>query len=83
MPPPHVRGNAVRVGKSLRWETICITSQLEGWEISPCIAATGQISSAENVIDAAEAYASRVPGPDRRVALLRAVRLGAASTRSS
>ena len=36
---------------------------------------TGQISSAEDVIDAAEAYAARVPDPDRRVALLSAARL--------
>jgi hypothetical protein len=36
---------------------------------------TGQISSAEDLIDAAEAYAARTPDPDRRAALLRAARL--------
>jgi hypothetical protein len=35
----------------------------------------GQISSAEDVIDAAEAYAARIRDPDRRAALLKAARL--------
>jgi uncharacterized membrane protein YccC len=35
----------------------------------------GQISSAEDVLDAAEAYAARIPDPDRRAALLSATRL--------
>jgi uncharacterized membrane protein YgaE (UPF0421/DUF939 family) len=35
----------------------------------------GQIASAEDLIDAAEAYAARIPDPDRRVTLLNAVRL--------
>ncbi len=35
----------------------------------------GQISSAEDLIDAAEAYAAHTPDPDRRAALLSAARL--------
>jgi hypothetical protein len=35
----------------------------------------GQISSAEAVVDAAEAYAARIPDPDRRAALLSAARI--------
>jgi hypothetical protein len=33
------------------------------------------VSSAEELVDAAEAYAARVPDPDRRAALLEAARL--------
>jgi uncharacterized membrane protein YgaE (UPF0421/DUF939 family) len=36
---------------------------------------TAQLSSAEAIIDAAEAYAARTPAPDRRAALLSAARL--------
>jgi uncharacterized membrane protein YccC len=36
---------------------------------------TGRITSAEDLIDAAEAYAARIPDPDRRVALLSVARL--------
>jgi hypothetical protein len=35
----------------------------------------GQISSAEDLIDAAEAYAAHTPDPDRRANLLKAARL--------
>jgi hypothetical protein len=35
----------------------------------------GQISSAEDIIDAAEAYAAHTPDPNRRAALLKAARL--------
>jgi len=35
----------------------------------------GEIRSAEDVVDAAEAYAARIPGPGRRAALLSAARL--------
>jgi hypothetical protein len=35
----------------------------------------GEVRSAEDVIDAAEAYAARVPDPGRRAALLSAARL--------
>jgi hypothetical protein len=36
---------------------------------------TGRITSAEDLIDAAEAYAARIPDPDRRVTLLSVARL--------
>jgi hypothetical protein len=36
---------------------------------------TGQIFSAEDLLDAAEDYAARIPDPDRRAALLKAARL--------
>ncbi len=61
---PTLQPAAARVRTNLN----ALRQMLHGCQI-------GQVSSAEDLIDAAEAYAAQTPDPDRRAALLSAARL--------
>ena len=60
---------------TLQPATACVRTNLDALRRMLHGRQTGQISSAEDVIDTAEAYAARIPDPDRRAALLKAARL--------
>ncbi len=60
---------------TLQPATACVRTNLNALRQMLQGRQTGQISSAEDLIDAAEAYAAQTPGPDRRAALLGAARL--------
>jgi hypothetical protein len=60
---------------TLQPATACVRTNLDALRQMLHGRQTGQISSAEDVIDAADAYVARIPDPDRRAALLSAARL--------
>jgi uncharacterized membrane protein YccC len=60
---------------TLQPATDCVRSNLNALRQTLHGRQIGRISSAEDLIDAAEAYAARIPDPDRRAALLSATRL--------
>jgi Fusaric acid resistance protein-like len=59
---------------TLQPATACVRTNLDTLRRMLHGRQVGQISSAEDVIDAAEAYAARIRDPDRRAALLKAAR---------
>jgi uncharacterized membrane protein YgaE (UPF0421/DUF939 family) len=60
---------------ALQPATACVRTNLDALRQTLHRRQAGQIASAEDLIDAAEAYAARIPDPDRRAALLRVARL--------
>ncbi len=60
---------------TLQPATACVRTNLDALRQLLQHRQAGEIRSAEDVIDAAEAYAARIPHPDRRAALLSAARL--------
>jgi Cytochrome bd terminal oxidase subunit I/Fusaric acid resistance protein-like len=59
---------------TLQPATACVRTNLNALRQTLHGRQIGQISSAEDLIDAAEAYAAHTPDPDRRAALLKAAR---------